>query len=270
MARGRHRQVLDLAGSIHRYAFGREQKHRWDEVFELGLQAARALGDRRGEAEMLSLLGWTQDRSADDPELALATLREAVALAEEIGHRRIVMSANASIGLALTRLGRTEEALEHNNLAYEGSGEFAYFQQRVWTSLALGTSLLGAGRFSDALELFASTLEQTRQNRDQTNPETARRVMALLLTLMGDCLSALGRWREAADSYHDARTTIGALQMSYRTEAELALSEGVARRRTGEVEQARACLVFALGKLDALGNRAQRDIAEAELELLPG
>ncbi|KOV86412.1 hypothetical protein, partial [Nocardia sp. NRRL S-836] len=33
---GRHRQVLDLAGSIHRYAFGREQKHRWDEVFELG------------------------------------------------------------------------------------------------------------------------------------------------------------------------------------------------------------------------------------------
>ncbi|WP_434447534.1 ATP-binding protein [Lentzea sp. E54] len=269
-ALGRHRAVFDFAGAIHRYAFGREQKHRWDEVFELALQAARAFGDRRGEVEMLSLLGWTQDRCADDPELALATLRKAVSVAEEIGHHRIVMSANASIGLALTRLGRFEEALEHNTLACEGSGEFDYFQQRVWTFLALGTSLLGARRFSDALELFTSTLDQAEQNRDQTNPETARRVTALLLTLMGDSLSALGRWEEAADSYHGARTTIGALQMSYRTEAELALSEGVARRRTGEVEQARACLMFALGKLDALGNRGQREMAEAELALLPG
>ncbi|MGZ3146423.1 hypothetical protein ACVDFE_31405 [Lentzea chajnantorensis] len=58
--------------------------------------------------------------------------------------------------------------------------------------------------------------------------------------------------------------------MSYRTEGELALNEGVARRRTGEVEQARACLTFALGKLDTLGNRGQREMAEAELALLPG
>ncbi|KJK43409.1 hypothetical protein UK23_33355 [Lentzea aerocolonigenes] len=268
-ALGRHRQVLDFAVSIHRYAIGREQKHRWDEVFELGLQAARALGDRRGEAEMLSPLGSAQDRCADNQELALTTLREAVAVAEEIGHRRIVMSANSSIGLALSRLGRFAEALEHTTFAYKRSGEFGFFQQRVWVSLALGTCLLAAGRFAEALALFASTLDQTKQNGDQTNPETLHRVTALLLTLMGDCLSALGRWSEAADSYHGARTTIGALQMSYRTEAELALNEGVARRRTGEAEQARACLMFALGKLDALGNREQREIAEAELELLP-
>nr|WP_231642174.1 tetratricopeptide repeat protein [Nocardia sp. NRRL S-836] len=179
------------------------------------------------------------------------------------------MSARSTIGLVLSHLGESAEALEHITFAYERSGEFGYFRHRVWTSLGLGVCLLAAGRFSDALERFASTLEQTRQNRDQTNPETARRVMALLLTLMGDCLSALARWKEAADSYHDARTTIGALQLSYRTEAELALSEGVARRHKGEVEQARACLTFALGKLDALGNRAQREAAEAELALLP-
>ncbi|USX55526.1 NB-ARC domain-containing protein [Lentzea sp. HUAS12] len=267
-ALGRHRQVLDFAVSIHCYAIGREQKHRWNEVFEFGLHAARALRDRRGEAEMLNLLGATQHRCTDEQKLALTTLREAVAVAEEIGHRRIVMSAKSTIGLVLAHLGEFTEALEHITFAYEGSGEFDYFQHRVWTSLGLAVCLLAAGRFADALEQFASTLDQTRQNRDQTNQETLDRMVALLLMLMGDCLSALGRWKEAADSYHGART-IGALQMSYRTEGELALSEGVARRRAGEVEQARACLTFALGKLDALGNRAQRETTEAELALLP-
>ncbi|MEU7476463.1 NB-ARC domain-containing protein [Lentzea sp. NPDC042327] len=269
-ALGRHRQVLDFADAIHCYAIGREQKHRWNEVFELGLKAARALRDRRGEAEMLNLLGATQHRCTDEQELALATLREAMAIAEEIGHRRIVMSANLSTGLVLAHLGKFAEGLEHITFAYEGSGEFDYFQHRVWTSLGLGVCLLAAGRFADALERFASTLDQSKQNRDQTNQETLDRMLALLLTLMGDCLSALGRWKEAAESYHDARTTIGELQMSYRTEGELALNEGVARRRAGEVEQARACLTFALGKLDTLGNRGQREMAEAELALLPG
>lgn len=268
-ALGRHRQVLDFAVAIHCYAIGHEQKHRWNDVFELGLQAARALGDRRGEAEMLNLLGAARHRCTDEQELALAALREAVTIAEEIGHHRVAMSARSSIGLVLSHLGEVEEALDHITFAYERSGEFGYFQHRVWTSLGLGACLLAAGRVADALERFASTLDQTKQNRDQTNQETLHRVMALLLTLMGDCLTALGRWEEAADSYHSARTTIGDLQLSYRTEAEMALSEGVARRHTGEVEQARACLTLALGKLGALGNRAQRETAEAELALLP-
>ncbi|MET8759875.1 NB-ARC domain-containing protein [Lentzea sp. NPDC004782] len=266
----RHQQVFDFAVAIQFYAFGREQKLRWDEVFELGLLAARALGDRFGEADMLSLLGWTQDQSAHDRERALVTLHEAVAVAQEIGYEWIPIAARASIGLALSRLGRNEEAIEYTRLAYAMSVGYDYFKQRVWMSLALGTTLLTAGKFQEALELLTEILAETKENRDQTNPEMAHRSTALTLTLTGDSYSALGRWKEAAQSYLDARSTLGTLQMSYRTEAELALGEGIARRHMGDVEGAHSCLMLALGKLDALGSRVQREIVEAELALLPG
>ncbi|GGU86946.1 NB-ARC domain-containing protein [Lentzea flava] len=267
-ALGWHKQVYDFAWSMHRYSIGRAQ-HRWDEVFELGLRAARAMGDRIGEAEMLTWAGTAQRLSAGDSERALEMLREASALAQELDLHDTALSIHSSIGQALASLGRVDEALEHSRLAHEMSKGYDFFGWRVWMSVGLGTALLAAGRLQESLDLHTALLAEAENRRDEAGPELAGKVMVLLLTVIGDALAGLGRWPEAAQSYHDARSRYGAGQANFRNEAELALGEGVAWRQAGETERARTCLTFALDRLDGLADSVTRKRVEAELALLP-
>lgn len=139
---GRYQEAYDLAWSLHRNIPGGElEHHRWDEVFDIGLRAARALGDRAAEANMLGVLGWSLSMTTGDDEGAVAMLRAASELTQEIGDSATFVMAHASLGFLLTRLGRTQEALEHAELIRRLSRGHDFFQTRLWAMMAVSGTL---------------------------------------------------------------------------------------------------------------------------------
>ncbi|MDX3663044.1 NB-ARC domain-containing protein [Streptomyces sp. ID05-26A] len=268
-ALGWYRTVYEFVWSLHRYLIGREFENRWDEVFLLGLEAARELADSFKEAEMLSVLGWTQHASANDSERALVTLKEARVLAQKIDYQRIVAASHASSGLVLASLGRVEEAIEHSKLACRLSVGRDFFEERIWMSLSLSTTLLAASEFDEALDLLGALRLELDSRRTQTNQELATKIGVHLLLLMGDSLSGLKRWPEAAEAYSEVRSHPAVRQAGYRSEWELALNEGTAWRNAGEIDRARTCLTFARAKLHGPADHVERERVDAELAHLP-
>ncbi|MGW6449972.1 NB-ARC domain-containing protein [Lentzea sp. NPDC055074] len=268
-ALGLHEEVLAFAWAMHWYAIGREAKYPWDEVFGLGVAAARALGDREKEADLLTRLGSAQLWGRTDVPGSVHTLQEALALADEIGHHRGATIVGSSVSMGFAMVGRPQEGLPHARRAVEMGAVYGFYGVRFWVSLSLGAVLELLGEFDEALVVHQRLLTESETTSERTNDETARRVRMLALVHVGTCLSGLRRWEEAARLLHEARMLTISKQAGYGGEAELALHEGIARRHAGEFEHARACLLFARDVLDGPQWRSGRELAEAELALLP-
>ncbi|MFD9698148.1 ATP-binding protein [Lentzea sp. NPDC059081] len=265
---GWHREVVELAKAMPYYGDSRVLTHPWHEILGTALDAARALGNRHDELPLLSLYGWAQYKCLDDNEAGLVSHLQAVELADELGDRRERLMAQQRIASILLRLGRPDEALSQVRAAVEVAMEFAFYDAQGPTRLTLGNVLRQAGEPEEALEVFRALLAEMDDHRGEINPEAERWVRSLKLRGAGRCLSALGRWHEAADTHHEARLLAEANRNHYWT-AEQALYEGVALREMGEHERARECLELALGTFDGPIYDAERERAEAELALLP-
>ncbi|MGX7828832.1 NB-ARC domain-containing protein [Actinokineospora sp. 24-640] len=266
---GWHREVVDFTKGVHYYYIGRESRHRWDEVFWNGVRAARALGDSDAEILLLTHVGSSLFWSRTDAARGLATLREALALAEETGNRLRATIASSAVGFLLVLSGRVEEGLPLALWAYKMSADYDFFAYRFWSSLSYGGALQTVGRFEEALEVHSALLREVVDRQGQTNEEAEKKVRALALMHVGDCLAGVGRWAEAARHYRGAATLVAAEQPGYRSVAELALAEGVAWRNAGDHGQARTCLSLAVGLFDDPAHREDRERASAELALLP-
>jgi tetratricopeptide (TPR) repeat protein len=261
--------VVDLSWSLHNYSHGRESRHRWDEVFDLGARAARELGDRAAEVDLRTQFGSALHWAHQEHDRALPELRAAAALAQEIDYHRGIAIANSSIGLALLGFGRAEEALRHNTLAHRMSLDYDFFETRFWMALAFGLVLQLTGQPERALEVHGPLVAEAESRRDQTNRETWLKVRILALTHVGDDLAALERWEEAAHHYHEAGSLVSPRHPGYRSKAELVLREGIAWRKAGKHHHARTRLSLAVELLDGTADREDRERAEAELVLLP-
>ncbi|WP_091373097.1 XRE family transcriptional regulator [Actinokineospora alba] len=270
-ALGWHREVVDCTWTLHNYSHGRESRHRWNEVFEFGVNAARALGDRIAEVDLLTQLGSAYQWGLADSERALSTLRPALALAEEIDYRLGITIANSILGSTLLSLGQIEEGMQRSQRAYEMSTGYDFWVTRFWMTLSLGATLEAFGRFPEALALLSPLLSEAKSRADQTNPEMAAKVTVLALTHIGDCLAGLEHWDEAAQHFHEAAelTVPGQPAYHYHNKAELLLREGTAWRNAGKHQQARTQLSLAIDLFDNTVNRDERERAEAELALLP-
>lgn len=267
---GRYREVYDFAWSLSGNLVTGELVNRWDETFEVGLRAARALGDRGAEANMLGALGWSLSMSAGDDEGALATLRAASDLAAEIGHSGTFVVAYASTGLVLTRLGRVREALEHVEHARRLLPGHDFLRTRMWVVAAAAGVLAAAGRFEEALEVNGELLAEIERRRDEASAAFVKKVEILLRAEVADCLAGLGRWAEAARTYSAVRRESCSTPVGYRTAAGVALAEGRAWRMAGEPERARTCFAHAREMLAGPTDGVERERAETELALLGG
>ncbi|WP_045314388.1 helix-turn-helix domain-containing protein [Lentzea aerocolonigenes] len=263
-ALGWHTEVLGLAKAMHWFADSQEFDYRWDEVYRLGLEAARHLGDQVAEVDMLNQLGWAQYLCRNDNELALRTNSRALALAEEIGDHRGRVFAHCYIGVELTRLGQGEKGMAHLRTAHDLSAEYDFFELRYWVCSTLGVALQDAGRYGDALAVHQALLTEACRHRDEAGPEVVRWVMMLLMENIGLCLAGLGRWREAAASHHEARRLCVENEAAHR-EADQAIREGLAWRAAGEPDRARCCLLLARELLDGPVYRTDRERVDAEL-----
>ncbi|SDJ53713.1 Helix-turn-helix domain-containing protein [Actinokineospora alba] len=268
-ALGRYREALDFALAMHRHVHGRELEYRWDEVFEIGVRAARELGDQVAEVEMLTQLAWAQLQCLDDGHSALASTRGALSLAHQIGYQRGIMVAHACAGTVLLSLGCPEEGMKHNVRAYEMSMEYDFFDVRFSMATALATALQVGRRFEEALDVYRTLLSEAESLLADTNREMIVKVILMLHTNMGDCFVGLERWAQAAHHYHEAASLVIGSEPGDRSEAELALCEGIAWRKAGEHQRARTRLSLALDLLVGPAHHDDRARAEAELALLP-
>jgi hypothetical protein len=265
---GWHREVLELAKTMHWYSDSRIPERPWEEIFQFGLAAARALGSRTDEVEMLNQLGWAQYMRLGENETALVTHGEALAAAQDIGDRKEQAWAHGFMGMELVRLGRPEEALVHTRQADALSGELDDFPLQSSMRNALGVTLRAVGSYQEALAVHRQLLADMERRRDESAPDVAQWMMANVLDEIAPCLAALGRWRSAAETFQEARLLFAANGIGYRA-ARSAVGEGEAWREVGEYAKARACLREALEYFTGPLYMVQRERAINELNQLP-
>jgi len=265
---GWHREVVELTKAMHWYSDTKCGELPWDDIFGLGVAAARVLGAKADLALLLNFLGWAQQVCSRDFAGALASHEEALAVAVRSGTTHEQAWAHGYIGTVLMCLGDLDPALEHSRKACELSGEFGFWPMQVPLRARLCRTLLTMGRHEEAFGVVALGLADMQRHRAEGNPDMRRWVRAMFLLDFGHCLSGLGRWRRAAQAYHDARTSF-ATDGHNPTAAEAALHEGKAWRVAGEFDRARECLELALTGFTGPADEPHRESARSELELLP-
>ncbi|HYQ63779.1 MAG TPA: NB-ARC domain-containing protein [Actinophytocola sp.] len=264
---GWHRELIRTIEEVNWYAdhwwFGLP----WVEIFELGVVAARALGDRSNEAEMLNRVGWAHGVCLGDRSSSLARHEQALAVAVEVGDRFSQAEANAFIGTALMFLGRLEEALDHAGRAIELAEGFEFWTVELPIRHRYGRVLERLGRFAEALAVYRAVLADCEAHGGSTSSRSRRMVTVYVTEGVGDCLVGLGEWQLAAETFREtrlARVELG----STGNAAVAALNEGRAWLGAGEYARARESLRYALA---AYGEWAPSGRAEvlAELARLP-
>lgn len=261
---GDHRRVVDLAEAMHWYSDFRQQQQPWDDVFLLGVAAARELGDRHAEVKLLNFVGWARYMCLQDSEGGLAAHEEALALAREIGDRREETWALGYLGGVLMRLGRPQEALEHIRPAAAVSAELGFWAGQGPIRNALGQVLGAVGRPEEALAVHREVLADTELRRAEANPNAFLFFRSLTFRMIGTDLGLIGDWPEAARAHHTARSLFEEAGDATNA-AGSALDEGKAWREAGEYALTIRCLRAALSAFTEPFTRWERAQALAEL-----
>lgn len=264
---GRHREVLELARAMHWYANGRTQQRPWDEIFALGLAAARALGSRRDEAVMLDFVGWAHCFCQADDEGGLVAHQAALHIAVEIGDQREQAWALAHLAAVLTRLGRLPEALEHARRGVDLAREMNFWLGQGTIRNTLGAILRVHGRADEALAVHRGVLVDVEARYGEANPDARRFFHSWTLLNIGLALNEAGRWQRAASTFREARSLFrqGGFWLE---EAQAAFHEARARREVGQHAFAGVCLEMALTAFTGVHLRWQRARTLAELSTL--
>nr|WP_235022904.1 helix-turn-helix transcriptional regulator [Amycolatopsis alkalitolerans] len=260
------RRMVDLAEAMHWYSDVRQRHVPWDEVFELGVAAARELGDRQAEVKLLNFAGWARYMCLQDSEGGLALHEEALALARRIGDRVEETWALAYLGVVLMRLGRPHEALGYSRPAAEGSAELGFWAGDWSIRNGLGQVLCAVGRPEEALAVHRDVLAGTELHRAEANPNTYLIFRGLTFRHAGVALGLMGDWADSAWAHHTARTLAGEAGDATGA-AGSALAEGRAWREAGEYSRAIECLLAALAEFTEPFTRWERAQALAELVL---
>jgi tetratricopeptide (TPR) repeat protein len=241
---GWHRELLDLIRALHWFS-DTHQQFPWTEFFARAVDAARALGDRRGEAGLLNFLAWAHYALDDDKPRAVAVAEQALAIAEEIGDRLEEAWALLYMSRALVRMARPEEALAPNMRATAIFTDLNYGAGITGSQNTRGRILRMLGRYAEALAAHQAVLADLETWDDQMTPEVLQFARGDNLMAIAEVLFEIKDWPAAAASYRSARALLSTDDQP-RVVAEAALYEGVARRHCQDYVAAVACLRSAL------------------------
>ncbi|WP_199754110.1 NB-ARC domain-containing protein [Amycolatopsis sp. WAC 01375] len=266
--KGWHREVGDLAIALHWYSDGRSSQRPWWEIFSLGADAARALGNAGDEAKLLNFVGWACSVCLDDAEGAVEAHRRALDIAVRIGDRTEQTWASIYLGQVLRYVGEDAEAFEFAKRGYELADELPFWDGQSSARNVYGYALLAAGKHAEALAVHRGVLADAERLAADTYPGLRRMLKALSLRAIGDVLGDLAEWREAAGYYRTSRwlSWEGGFDAM---ETICAFREGRAWREAGAFEEARECLTLAVELSPEPSFTARREQALAELALLP-
>ena len=205
----------------------------WDRAVRAALDCCRRAGDRRRESSMLRGLGACLVE-LNDPDEALATLRDARALAEDLGDRTAAAMVGKDIGFVLGLTGRLAEAETELRAAAEELGQVGRRQTKAMALTSLGFVLRQRGDTGEAVQVIRAARTIARSCRDPFIHAYSARGLAGALLAAGRTRQAQRAAGEAAELFARIGDPIGAAQ-SLRV-----LGEALAQEpdRTAEAEQA--------------------------------
>jgi tetratricopeptide (TPR) repeat protein len=162
----------------------------WLATGHIGLAAAREVGDRWGEAELLESLGMAYTQS-QRPAQGAEFHRAALAIRRETGDRFGEALSLNSLGLLCLRLRKLDEA--HSYFA-ESIAVFEEVDDAFWVALALGNlgeTCFELGRLGEAADLLRQALQTSRDRGDRGMEGNALRVLSMVQREEGDPAAAL-------------------------------------------------------------------------------
>jgi transcriptional regulator with XRE-family HTH domain/tetratricopeptide (TPR) repeat protein len=270
-AAGRHRQVVEAAEAMHWFSDRTLHWELWVQVFQRGVDSARALGSRRDEAVQLNYLAWAYNHCLYDHTSALTTAEAALDVAWEIDDRLQIGWALNYEAEALHRLGRFEESIARLHEAADQLSHQSDAQSRLAelsTLNSLGRHLRHVGRADEALIMHQRSEAICRAGVPGKSPDLIGLYLASSRQHIGNDLAALHRWDEAEAPLRFAVTRFETARMPAWCEP-ARLDLGRVLRRLDRHQEARDVLTAAHEALARL-NHPRHIEAAAELRDLDG
>jgi tetratricopeptide (TPR) repeat protein/transcriptional regulator with XRE-family HTH domain len=267
---GWRRQAVELSITLYRYFY---EGHNAEAVVihECARAAARADGDRAGEAHALVSLGVT-NALGGRPERAVGQLREAVALYRTLDDRYGLSRALNNLGCVEERLGHYEEAIDQMSASVElarQAGETRALAHALgslgYASMWLGRYELAAGALEEATAIMRESGDLWALSRSLTN-------LGLVHHLRGEYETAAEYHRQAAavagsygDRLGEAHALAGLADVDAHTGRLTEAAQGFQRtlasfRRAGDRHN-EAWALNGLGEVDRLTGRPAAAIA---------
>jgi tetratricopeptide (TPR) repeat protein len=181
---------LDLRGYVHEAV----RLLRW------AVEAARAIGDRRGEGADLGNLG-TAYADLGEVRRAIEYYEQALEIAREIGDRRNEENWLGNLGNAYYRLGEVWRAIEYYEQALMIAREIGYRLGEETDLGNLGIAYADLGEVRRAIEHYEQALEIAREIRDRRNEGCHLSNLGSAYADLGDSARARELWEQALRSF---------------------------------------------------------------------
>jgi tetratricopeptide (TPR) repeat protein/transcriptional regulator with XRE-family HTH domain len=255
-AEGMPLHSIAIAAAMGGYLRARGHWQQATAQYRTALRAARAAGDRRGEAGMLDELGLLQQLTGDYPDAA-ATLTQAIELFRELGDKPDQAYALNHLGLVYGHTSDFRATIDCHQQALElalAAGD-KLAEAVSLTGLAMG--LLMTGAYPASIENYQQALSLFRGLGSTFDEADALTELGFAWRLTGDYAAALAHEREALELWR---------QLGDRLGQAWALDElGRVHQETGEYSAAAACLEEALELHRDLGSRHGEIVALNDL-----
>ncbi|GGU76785.1 hypothetical protein GCM10010178_80010 [Lentzea flava] len=263
--RGWHREALGLAKSMHWYSDDHWFVVPWEEVFRIGVDAARALGDKSSEAQQLNFVGWAlRFESA-----ALGFHEQALRVAVEVGDALEQVWALAYIGAIHVRDGDADRAREILRRSVELSAPFDFWDVHGVVRYRYGRMLLRLGDTEEAFAVLQAVLADVEAHGTAGLSLRRQSLVAMVNIGVGLCLHELGKCGAAVTMFAQARK-IHAENGARLMESGAAIWEGRCRLDAGDTAGAAVVLEEALAACEEFPMTELYAQAKAELARLPG
>jgi DNA-binding SARP family transcriptional activator len=255
-ASGQHEIAWKLAAAAMSFYYRRSHWSDWMATHQAGLDSARTIGDRLGEAWMLNNLGMAY--GVQHMEQAVEFFEQALAISREIGDEPGQARAAGGVAAAYVHLRRFDDGWSAAQRSLSIQREMG---NRYYEAIALGhlgTASRELGRYAEAVSHWQMALAIFRELGQQYGEADS-------LTELGDaylCLDQVDRaithLREALPIQHDIGDVHG--------EAVTLRLLGLALDRAGNHTEARDRLSEAVALFEKLGDQAQAREARQALD----
>lgn len=255
-------KLYDLAWRIPVTVYGFFVRGRhwqeWREIHQIGLEAARVLGHRHGQAR--NLLGLADAESLlNDSERAQRHYTAALDAAREVGD-------NWTLGFALRQLSELQWEQTRGSEATALLGRAIEAFRAAGERRGEGMALLSLADYESSLGNHATALEHCGKASAIFTDIADTWSVAWARCYRADALGSAGQHREAVDEYQRALPVFFDLA-DLDTEAIVRIGLGRAHRMLGEIDQARTHIGAALDLLRSVHDSRADDV-EAELARL--
>jgi transcriptional regulator with XRE-family HTH domain len=194
---GEHWIVVEVADALHWFSELWTEWGHWQELFELSVDSARALGDPRLEAKHLGYLVWAQVHESHDRELPRQTALLAVEAADRSGDAQQRGWANSYAAWAHHLLGRDAEATEHSRLSIDQFGSAGTLDGAAHAMWILTSATNDPRGPEFALRSLQAVLERTDQDEREKYGLVANLTRLVAYEYMSLSHSALGQHDKA-------------------------------------------------------------------------